>query len=282
MKRNLPLLIAVYLLTACSAAKILTTGATGDAKPKVGETALVKAQRDGLSEGVVENIEGARYKIKYGTSEFTAEESDVYTLPKAGAKPDVKPGDIVAAKMDTGLYWAAADVLSVKGDVIEVRGIFYGTTANLSPDKIIVVRPAAVAEFQKFKAEKEFTGKAKQARPHAPAGYKPKVGDHVIAEWNGGSWWVGDVTGVTGEKAKIKWESFGESEVTFERIVPYPKAEDATTLPAAGSFVLVKPDGGKGQWNYAQVTTVNTDSAEVKFPDGKTRPIKTGEFIALY
>jgi hypothetical protein len=179
------------------------------------------------------------------------------------------------------LYWAAADVLSVKGDVIEVKGIFYGTTANLSPDKIIIVRPAAVAEFQKFKTEKEFSATAKQARPHSPAGYKPKMGDHVVAEWNGGSWWAGDITAVAGEKAKIKWETFSETEVTFDRIVPYPKAEDAKTLPIANGFVLVKPETGNSQWNYAQVTAVNNDSWVVKFPDGKTRSIKAGEFIPL-
>lgn len=282
MKKIWLTITASLFLTACGAGGIVPAGLTAtEVKPKIGETALYQSQREGLTEGVIENIDGTRYKIKYGTSVATAEESDVYPLPKAGAKPNVKAGDMVAAKISSGSYWAGAEVVSVNGDVIEVKDLFYGNAVSLSPDKIVVVRAPAVAGLQKFKSEKDFSTKAKQAKPSPPAGYKPKVGDHIVGEWSAGAWWVGDVTEVAGEKAKVKWESFPVTEMTFDKIIPYPKAETATQMPVANSYVLVKPAGGSGQWFHAQVTSVNGNSAEVKFADGKTRPIKADEYIAL-
>lgn len=278
--KKLWLLMAVnFLLTACGA---MPTGSiTSEAKPAVNDTVAFKVSREGFGEGKVESIDGTRYKIKYGDSTETKDDSDVYPLPKSGAKPQVKAGDMVVAKIESGNYWSGAEVLSANGDVIEVKELWHGKTASLSPDKIIVVRAAAVAEFQKLKAENEFSAKAKQGKPHPPAGYKPKVGDHVVAEWSANAWWVGDVTKVNGEKASVKWESFPEKELTLNQIMPFPKAETSTALPAANSYVLVKPAGGSGQWNYAQVTNVNGDSAEVKFPSGKTQTIKADEYIAL-
>ena len=275
------LILASLFLSACGAAGIISPASIPEVKPKVGETIAFKRQRDGLGEGVVESIEGTRYKIKYGTTVDTADESDLYALPKAGAKLSVKAGDMVAAKMSSGAYWGGAEVLSVTGDVVEVKGLYYGNTVSLSPDKIIVVRPAAVAEFQKIKAENEFKKKANSANPHAPAGYKPKVGERVVAEWQPNSWWGGEVISIAGDKAKIKWGSFPISDIGLEKIMPFPKPETATAMPTANGYVLVKSDSGSGEWYYAQVTAVNGNSADVKFADGKTRSIKADEYIAL-
>jgi exosome complex RNA-binding protein Csl4 len=61
----------------------------------------------------------------------------------------------------------------------------------------------------------------------------------------------------------------------------YPKAETSTTLPKQGDFVLVRPADDKGQWYYAQVTSVSGQTAEAKLADGKTRSIKADEYLAL-
>ena len=132
------------------------------------------------------------------------------------AEPTEKVGDVVVAKLEDGAYWSGVEVLSVNGDVIEVKEFWHGKTKSLSADKILVVRPAAVAEFQKLKAENEFSAKAKQAKPRPPAGYKPKVGDRVVAEWSGNTWYDGEVLSITGEKAKIKCQNFKESELGFD------------------------------------------------------------------
>lgn len=282
MKKIWLVILATIFSSACGATAILPTSAVSEVKPKVGDTVAYIQNSQQLGEGVVESIEGTRYKIKYGTSSETKEESDIYALPKAGAKPAIKVGDMVAAKTETGAtYWAGAEILSVNGDVIEVKELVYDRTINLSPDKIMIVRPATAAEFKRAKGEKEFSAKAKQAKPRPPAGYKPKVGDRVVAEWMANNWWEGSITSVAGEKAKIKWQSFNESELGFDKVVPYPKAETSTAMPVVNGYVLVQPDGSTGQWNYAQVTAVNGNSADVKFANGKTRPLKAGEFIVL-
>jgi len=281
--KKLFLIISVSLfLSACGAIGSGPSGSSAEVKPKIGDTVTFPFSREGYGEGTVESIDGSRYKIKYGNSTETKEASDVYGLPKAGAKPALKVGDMVIAKLESGAYWAGVEVISVSDSVVEVKELWRGGTKSLSFDQVIVVRPAAVAEFRKLKGENEFTAKAKQARPHPPAGYKPKVGERVVAEWSGNAWWVGEIVSVSSDKAKLKWlATFPESELDLARIMPFPKAATAKTLPAANSYVLVKPSSDSGQWTYAQVTVVNADSAEVKFANGKTQPIKADEYIAL-
>lgn len=290
MKKLFLVIGVTFLLSACGGTKSdpNSNSSANDAKPaassaekvKVGDTVAFVSGHDGLAEGKIDSMDGARYKIKYGDSMETKDESDIYPLPKSGVKPQVKAGDMVAAKMESGAYWAGSEVLSVSDDVIEVKGLYYGRTASLAPDKIIVVRAPQVADFKKLKSEKDFSAKAKAMRPQNPAGWKPKVGDRVVAEWSAGSWWVGEVTGLAGSMAKLKWpSSFPASELSFDKLAPLPKA--GATMPAVDSFVLVKPDSDSGQWQYAQVTAVNGQSADIKFADGKTRSIKAGEYIAL-
>lgn len=256
-----------------------TTTTAAETKPKAGEAAIFKVSREGFGEGTIEGVTGAQYVIRYGDSTVAKEESDVYALPKGGAAAGVKAGDMVAAKIESGgKYWAGAEVVSANGEVIEVRDLYRGTTANLAPDKIVAVRPAAAADLQKLKAEYDFKRRANAARPRSDAAWKPKTGERVVAEWSPNSWWNGTIGAIKDGKAVIKWgSSFKDSELGVDRLVPYPKA-DAGALPAADSYVLVKPDSDNGQWFYAQVTG---GAGEVKFPDGKTRTVKPGEFIAL-
>ena len=287
MKKLWAMIGLCVLLAACSGTKTGTdaeskAGTGNTEKAKVGDTVAFVSGHDGLAEGKIEGMDGVRYKIKYGDSTQIKDESDIYPLPKPGTKPQVKVGDMVAAKFESGAYWAGSEVMSISDDVIELKGLFYGNTASFAPDKIIVVRAPQAADFRKLKNEKDFSAKAKAMRPRAPAGWKPKVGERVIAEWSGGAWWVAEVVSVASDTAKLKWlATFPPSDLVFDKIMPYPKAATATTLPAVDSYVLVKPDSDNAQWNYAQVTAVNGQSAEVKFADGKTRSIKADGYIAL-
>lgn len=292
MKKLWLMIAASLLLTACGGTKTDSNSNTAgtDGKPaasnaekaKVGDTVAFVNGRDGLAEGKIDSMDGMRYKIKYGDSMETKDESDIYPLPKPGSKPQVKVGDMVAAKFSSGAYWAGSEVLSVSDDVIELKGLYYGNTASFAPDKIIVVRAPQAADFRKVKSEKEFATKAQSMRPQPPAGWKPKVGERVIAEWSGGSWWLGEVVSIAGDKVKLKWPaSFPNSDLGLDKIMPYPKAGTSTAMPAMNSYVLVKPDSDGGQWYYAQVTAVNGTSADVKFADGKTGSIKADGYIAL-
>lgn len=273
------ILTSVFSMACGASGGITQPGATtaAEAKPKPGETAIFKVSREGFGEGIIEGVTGAQYVIRYGDSTVNKEDSDVYALPKGGTAKSVKAGEMVAAKIESGgKYWAGAEVVSANGDVIEVRDLYRGTTANLAPDKIVAVRPAAAADLQKLKAEYDFKRRANSARPRADAAWKPKPGERVVAEWSANSWWNGTIGAIKGDRAVIKWGSnFKDSELGVDRLMPYPKAG---ALPAADSYVLVKPDSDNGQWFYAQVTG---GAGEVKFPDGKTRTVKPGEFIAL-
>jgi len=247
--------------------------------PKVGDTVVYKFSRQGYVEGKVEKIE-ARYEIRHGTSTNTVESIYVHALPKAGEKMELQAGDVVVARARDS-YWAGSIVKSVSPDLIEVEVIDNGNMMHVPHERVIKVSPASAAEFKKYAEEVGFLKTAKAKRPQAPAGYNPKPGERVVAEWTTDAWWVGEIVSVSSDKVEIKWPSFPKSELQLEKIMPYPKAETATALPKQGDFVLVKPADDKSQWHYAQVTSVSGQTAEVKFADGKTRSIEADEYIAL-
>ena len=190
-------IIVLSSLTACSfAGKSATShSATTEQSAKklaVGDSAVFKFSRQGYVEGKVQSIDGTRYKMMYGQSTQTVDAVDVYPLPQAGAKVDVKPGDIVVAHRRDA-YWPGAEVKSVNGDVIEVQVISDGDILNVPHEKVIKINSAAAAEFKQYAQEVAFLKAAKTGRPHPPADYKPKAGQRVVAEWTDKTWYIGNV-----------------------------------------------------------------------------------------
>jgi len=284
MKRLCVVIVFLCTLTGCNlgskSESSKETSGTERAKTQlaVGDTAVFKFSRQGYVEGKVQSIDGTRYKLLYGQSTQTVDAVDVYALPQAGAKADVKPGDIVVAYRREA-YWPGAEVKSVNGDVIELQTIAEGDTLNVSPEKIVKINSAAAAEFKQYAQEVGFLKAAKNGRPHPPAGYKPRAGERVVAEWTDKTWYIGDVVSASSTKAKIKWPaSFPESQLTLEKVLPYP-APGAS--PKANDFLIVKQDSEKQSFAYGQVTSVNGGTVEVKLADGKTRTVKQGEFYLV-
>jgi len=282
MKKLCLFLSLVCLLTACGGGKTAGTDAekanSSAAKPAVGETAVFKFSRQGYVEGKVQSIDGTRYKMLYGQSTQTADSVDVYLLPKAGAKADVKPGDIVVAYQREA-YWPGAEVKNVNGDVIEVQIVSSGDTLNVPPEKVIKINSAAAAEFKQYAQEVAFLKNAKTGRPHPPADYKPKAGQRVVAEWTDKTWYIGDVVSASGNKASIKWPaSFPQSDLTLDKVLPYPAP---AASPKINDFLIVKQDSEHQSYAFAQVTSVNGGSVEVKLADGKTRTVKQGDFYLV-
>ena len=282
MKKLCLILSLVGALTACgsagkSNAEAENAGPAG-AKPAVGDTAVFKFSRQVYVEGKVQSIDGTRYKLLYGQSTQTVDAVDVYGLPKPGAKVEVKPGDIVVAHRRDA-YWPGAEVKSVNGDVIEVLIIAEGDTVNVPPEQVIKINSAAVAEFKQYAQEVAFLKAAKNGKPHPPAGYKPNAGELVVAEWTDKTWYLGNVVSASGSKAKIKWPaSFPESQLTLDKVLPYPAP---AASPKTNDFLIVKQDSEKQSFSYAQVTSVNGSSVEVKLADGKTRTVKQGDFYVV-
>jgi hypothetical protein len=281
MKRLCLFLGFVCLLTACGGGKTTasadkTTNATS--KPAVGDTAVFKFSRQGYVEGKVQSIDGTRYKIMYGQSAQTVDAVDVYSMPKTGAPAEVKPGDIVVAYQREA-YWPGAEVKNVNGDVIEVQVVSNGDTLNVPAEKLIKINSAAAAEFKSYAQEVAFLKNAKTGRPHPPADYKPKAGERVVAEWTDKTWYIGDVVNASAGKAMIKWPaSFPQSQLTLEKVLPYPAP---AASPKTNDFLIVKQDSEHQSFAFAQVTSVNGNSVEVKLADGKTRTVKQGDFYIV-
>ena len=246
----------------------------------VGDLVVAHWAGNTWSEGKVDSIDGPRAKIVWSDNASPSDVDlvDIYQLPKAGAPATVKAGDYVITKRSTGTNWEGAQVTMVSPGVVTVKYVSDLEAANLPPEKVIAASPAAAADIKANAASTEFLKKAQAHTPQAPAGYKPKVDDHIFGPWTSTSWFGGKVKSINGDKALIEWEGVKPDEADLDKIVPYPTAENSTT-PAVGDYLLVKPSSGS--WDYAQVTAVNGSEIEVRDAEGKTRTVKPGEFVLL-
>ncbi len=264
---------ATVFLTACSG---LAEKVAGNAKLKAGDTVVFKLSRGTYGEGKIETVDGSRYKIPFGTTTPTVDESDVYPLPKSDTSPSLKVGDLVIVKQGNQNSWVAAEVNSADGKAIAVKTISSRQTMNLSPEQVIPVRPAAIEEFKQLKTEVAFDEKVATMRPTLPSGRVPKKGDKVVAAWSGNSWWTGTIVGQTGEKMMIKWsDNSRNSEVDISRIALYPAIGSVWTPFKSGDMLLVKPTTTSSIWNFAEATS----EKEVRFKDNKTRTVRSDEYI---
>lgn len=290
MKRYLIVIVAAFALAACSSQPSGTKSEGGTSpssapayKPAVGDLVVAKWSVGGYSEGKIVSIDGARAKLTYGDSTREVDVVDILPIPQPGARPNVKVGDWVIAKVSSSSdkFWPGAQVTSVAEGIIGVRVAYDGKTANLPPEKVIPVSPALAAEIKTLSEESEFMAKAKAVRPRPPADYKPKTGERVLAELTTNSWWAGTVKALTGSSTKIEWEGpFPVSDVATDRVIPYPDAK-AATAPNVNDYVVVMPVSARSSWDYGQITAVNGTNVDVKLAEGKTRSLKPGEYVLL-
>jgi hypothetical protein len=294
MKRFLLLAVSAALLTACGtgankggeSANVKSSLAPGSEKaapaapPAVGDLVVARWSANTWNEGKITSLDAQRAQVTWSDNSSPSDVDliDIYQIPKTGAQATVKAGDYVLAKRSSGTDWDGAQVTMVSPGVVTVKYNSDFEEANLPPEKIIAVSPSVAADMKTEAGQTDFLKKAQSHRPQAPAGYQPKVGDHVLGAWTSTSWYGGKVKSFNGGKALVVWEGPKPDEATFDNLVPYPTA-DNTTAPAVGDYVLVKPSGGS--WDYAQVSGVSGSSIEVKDQYGKTRTAKTGEFAVL-
>ena len=261
---------------------------TSETKPsesigmKEGDTVVARWTGNSYYEGTLEKIDGSKMNIKWldGSSPKDVDKSDVYEIPKAGAKPDVKVGDMVLAKIQSNSYWNGAEITKIDGDVYTVKGVGRSNITNLDANKIIKITAATAANF-KDKAKSGDFLKDAQAKSPAPAkNYKAKNGDKVVALWATNSWYSGKVTKVSGSKITVAWDDGTKPrEVDAEKVLPFPNASN-TEMPTAEQFVLAKPVSGT-KWVYAQTVSVKDKTVEIKESSNNTRSLKAGEVIPL-
>ena len=285
MKKLLLLIGASLIFSACgmisgggSNSGSNTTAATDPSKLKVGDMVVFKSSETAYNEGKVEKVDGSKFEIRSGNNIAQPDASDVYVLPKAGSKADVKAGDIVVA-FSNDLYWVGGEVKNVSGDVIEVEKAT-GGKLNAAPDKIIKVSPKAIADIKQNIEQKAFEDTGKTKKPILPDGWKPKKGDKVAAQWSFGSWHVAIIKNVNDNNIDIDWQNgWSDGTVALDKVAPYPTA--ASAMPKANDYVILKPSSDSGEWKFAVVTSVTGQEAEVKLADGKTQKVKNTEFIAM-
>ncbi|NNE98084.1 MAG: DUF4537 domain-containing protein [Pyrinomonadaceae bacterium] len=261
------------------------TGQTAPADSKkigLGDTVVARWSGNSFYEGQVQTIDGGKITIGWedGSSPTKVDESDVYPLPKVGAKPDVAVGDMVLAKVGSSTYWNGAEITKIDGEVYAVKTVENAESANVDANKIIKISPATASNLKEKAGSTDFLKDATSKKPTIPSDYKPKVGDKVLAQWAANSWWSGKVTKVVGDKTTIAWEDGSKpSAVDRGSVMAYPDPAGAK-MPSEGQFVLAKPVSGS-KWVYAQTVAVKDKSIEVKHASGDTRTVKIGEFVLL-
>lgn len=253
------------------------------AKISAGDTVVAKWSSGSFYEGKVEKLDGAKITVAWldKSNPSNVDAIDVYALPAAGAKPEVSVGDIVLAKTSsTGTYWNGAEVTGIDGDVYKVKPVSSTASLNVAPEKIIKVSAATAADFKEKAGATDFLKEAQTHKPSAPAGFTPKRGDRVVAEWTTNSWYSGKVDTVSGSNIYVAWDDGSKpSAVNVTKVMPMPTAGNKD-MPAANQYLLVKPDSGS-KWQYAQTVSVNGVNVEAKLSTSQTKTVKAGEYILL-
>jgi hypothetical protein len=258
-----------------------TSESEGPAELATGDTVVARWSGSSFYEGKVESLTETKVKVAWadGSKPTEVDRASVFALPEADAKPDAKSGDYVLAKWGTGTRWYGARITAETGEKIPVEYSSDGTTGNLAPDKVIAIPDTIAAEFKTQEELRELVTKAKAAGlPAKPEGWKPKVGDKVVAVWSSGSYYSGKVKSLAGDKATVAWDDGSKpSESAIATMGPEPGPGDKV-LPAQGEYVMVK-SGTK--WIYGQALSIGDGQFEVKLQTGQKKTVKPGAFLLL-
>ena len=256
--------------------------------------------KDMFLEGKVVSLDGSRAKVGViernsngfyttGSRFEDVEVSEIYEVPGKEAKHEVKPGDIVLAKGESGsvLPWHGAEVVKVDNLGAVVKGLGSNKQPRtVGPDGLIKPSEKTIAEFKQSGETSMLLSKAMKHRPMLVEGYKPKMGDKILAEPNvAGFFHSGAISRMEatmsgGNNVYVRWDDPNtRSTEKVYTIIPLASAAKQPA-PTVGRFLLVKP-ASDGRWLYAEVVAVNGASAEVKLEDGTTRTVNPGEFWPL-
>jgi hypothetical protein len=281
-------ILAGLLLAGCGAlqtSKDNSNSAPASAeseKPKVGDIVVAKWALGAFYEGKIDKIDSTKYTIAWldKSSPTLVDSIDVYSIPKAGSKVDVKAGDIVLAKIGGGTMWSGAEVTSIEGSVYKVKVSASATSANVPAEGIIKVSAATAADLKDKAGATDFLKEAQKGKISVPADYKPKKGDKVVAEWTTNTWYSGTIDNVSGSNIYVAWDDNTKpSAVNSSKVAPLPSA-NSKDIPKANQYILIKPDSGS-KWEYAQAMAINGTSVEAKLPNNQTKTVKAGGFVLL-
>ncbi|HYO91307.1 MAG TPA: hypothetical protein VEQ40_06710 [Pyrinomonadaceae bacterium] len=119
-------------------------------KPQVGDTVIYHSSSgQRFYAAKVTSIEGTRAKLQDRDETVERELAELYAVPKAGNKPTVQPGDIVAARYGQTSVWEAAEVITA-GDKVTIKWLSSSgdRTSEVSPESILTLSPAVAAKVK--------------------------------------------------------------------------------------------------------------------------------------
>lgn len=93
-------------------------------------------------EGEITEIKANRAKLKYADETVESDVSELYRIPEAGTKVNVKPGEIVASRFGRSAVWIGSEVVKVEDDRITVKLLSTGKTEVVAPESILILSPA--------------------------------------------------------------------------------------------------------------------------------------------
>lgn len=257
-------------------------------RPSVGDTVIARwgpaLWAEGKVSSIKEEINEAMIAWEDGSSPSSVDIADVFQKPTTVNDVFFRPGEFTLAKSGTDHWWNGVLIKEVNGTVIKAKIINGGEIVNLPLERVLIVSDAVAADIKDSAERQNFLDTAHEYRPVAPAGYVPKVGDHILGEWTTNAWYGGKVKAIADGRLLIVWENgMSPDHTQFEKIVPFPTTSNAGNEPPVGTYVLLKPTGGnpKAAWVYGQVTSAGSNGIEAKSLDFGTREYASGEFVVL-
>lgn len=265
-----------------------------DGKIEKGDLVVVPSSvsKNMFLEASVLTVEGSRVGVAIvrknsPTAQIeSAQLPEVYEVPGKGQRTDVKVGDIVLAKGESGDFepWFGGEVVSVNESNVMIKNLGDDKPARgFSADHLIKPSETTITALKQSGSSTMLLSKATKYRPVLVEGYKPKLGDRVIGEPSlAGYWYSGAISKLEesrggGSLVWVKWDD--PNNKSTERVYTVIPLANAAKLPVpvVGRYLLVKPES-PGRWPYAEVTSVNGSAVEVKLEDGTTRTLSPGDF----
>lgn len=274
---------ALYVLClavwACRSAGNASTSATPSALAR-GDHVVVEPRAAEFFEGRVLSIGKSQLRVEpVGKHEgVSVSVSDVYSLKRAPFSP--KQGQLAICRLDSG--WIGCRVEAVRDDAVEVRAL-NGDSASLSRNQLLSATPTTELNlrraFGRASSSAAFAEAAARAgRPTPPAGYRVTPRAHVVARRSGG-WFSGVVSDVRDQTAHVAFAPDNVSEpIAVYDLVPEPPASSA---PARGDFVLVRPASPAEAWPTLRVAGLEGRDFRVVGPDGQARVVGARDVLPL-
>jgi hypothetical protein len=250
---------------------------------KFGDEVVVESGKASFWRGKVVAVDANKVTYEYGSNRSTdkADKGDVYVIVKEGHTGTEKPGDHVICRSGSD-SWDACKVKSVTGSVY-VCDDAMGNSHNLAAVDVILPSPKTQAnikdKLETYARRRAFQTAAQAAgKPFRPAGFKPRIGQEVVALFAGSSWYGGKVTRIA-QKATVQWDDKSSpSERDLNDVAPKPTAPMKV---AAGQYVIVRPSGFFTRWEFHKVDSVAGDSAVVADQDDKKKTVSTKDLIPI-